>query len=210
MLFRPQTAKPSAYGVANGFAFVPLSGLSYTWSDWASILALIGFSEPNCAVIRGRMVPGNRQSPGYVGFWSEISLRKNAVPRAIATSSRMSIEYLSNSVNSSPRNTIAIVSSSRTQSNQSVKPKRDWLGPTWVICALYRNQRTTIRTMNCFKNWQALLAFGLIACPVPLLGQICVVAALVWPARLGFGHLSGRLRFLTRLPIELGGMCRAS
>ena len=60
------------------------------------------------------------------------------------------------------------------------------LGNAWVICAYYRGPRTTVRSMSGFKNWQALLAFGLIACPVPLLGQLCVVAALIWRARLGF------------------------
>ena len=34
-----------------------------------------------------------------------------------------------------------------------------------------------------FKTWQALLAFGLFACPVPLLGQVCVIAALIWRAQ---------------------------
>ena len=38
--------------------------------------------------------------------------------------------------------------------------------------------------MKRFKAWQALLAFGLFARPVPLLGQVCVVAALIWRARL--------------------------
>jgi hypothetical protein len=37
--------------------------------------------------------------------------------------------------------------------------------------------------MNRFNNWKALLAFGLIACPVPLLGQLCVIVALLWRAR---------------------------
>lgn len=35
-----------------------------------------------------------------------------------------------------------------------------------------------------FKSWQALLAFGLVGCPVPFMGQVCVVAALIWRARL--------------------------
>jgi hypothetical protein len=37
-----------------------------------------------------------------------------------------------------------------------------------------------------FKSWQALLAFGLVACPVPFLGQLCVIAALIWRARLAW------------------------
>jgi hypothetical protein len=43
-----------------------------------------------------------------------------------------------------------------------------------------------------FKSWQALLAFGLVACPVPFLGQVCVVAALIWRARLVWTERSAR------------------
>ena len=69
-----------------------------------------------------------------------------------------------------------------------------WLNRCRTEARSIRNLRTVatltgsfsriMAPMKRFQTWQALLAFGLLACPVPLLGQVCVVAALIWRAYL--------------------------
>jgi hypothetical protein len=44
-----------------------------------------------------------------------------------------------------------------------------------------------------FKSWQALLAFGLVGCPIPFMGQVFVAAALVWRAKIAWDQHGGRL-----------------